>query len=116
MIYTFNYTEQDKYTVIGDDGDKHGGRGEDGHGAASWDLGGAAEVALHGLGLLEGEGVLLDVGDEEEDPCRPYRPHSDHSLQLVHSVDRGQPPQVRCLGIVPLGDYSRFAQESACIC
>lgn len=83
--------DRDNDAVVEDDGEEHSGHGEDGHGSGR-DLEGPGETAVHGLGLLEREGILLGVGGEEEDPGGPYRAHTNHLLQLFHPVDGVQPP------------------------
>uniref|UniRef100_A0A7N0UL91 Uncharacterized protein n=1 Tax=Kalanchoe fedtschenkoi TaxID=63787 RepID=A0A7N0UL91_KALFE len=88
----------DEGPVVEDDGGEHGRVGEDGHGGGR-DFERFREASVHGC--------------HQDDPGRPYRPHSDDALQLLHPVDRVQSPQVGRHGVVVLGHQGGLIKKPA---
>lgn len=80
--------------VVEAEGEEHHEDGEDGEGGRR-DLEVRGDVAVHGARLLDGEGVVVRGGGDEEDADGPDREHSDDRFHLLDAVDRRHPPQLR---------------------
>jgi hypothetical protein len=85
--------ERDEDAVVEGEGEHDSADEEDGE-RGGWDLE-AAHAAVHGGGLLHGEGDHLRVDGPEQDGRRPHRHQAGHHLNLLDAGHGAQLPRVR---------------------
>ncbi|BAS72680.1 Os01g0556650, partial [Oryza sativa Japonica Group] len=85
--------ERDEDAVVDGEGEHDGADEEDGE-RGGRDLEAGADAAVHGGGLLHGEGDHLRVDGPEEDRRRPHRHQPRHHLHLLHARHRAELPRV----------------------
>lgn len=81
-------------------------------------------MAVHRAGLLEGEGVLLGGGGDDEDAGGPNWRHTDKGFEFFDSVDCAEKPEVgkvvTVVGfhveLVLFGEDGSLVQETGCSC